>query len=92
MPERDPDNLPNLTDGVYAITSCYDTRYNCIAWAANDITTWWQPEDDYGTYWPAGVPKDNNIETYISAFETLGYLECRDGSLEEGWRKSLSSA
>jgi hypothetical protein len=83
----DPAKLPNLTDGAYSITSCYDTRYNCIAWAAGATTAWWQPENDYGTYWPDGAPTENIIESYVAAFGTLGYVECSDASLEEGWEK-----
>jgi hypothetical protein len=80
-------DLPNLTDGVYAITSCYDTRYNCIAWAANDTTAWWQPIQGDGIYWPGEAPTDDTIWAYAAAFATLGYAECSNASLEDGCEK-----
>jgi hypothetical protein len=79
----DPSDFPNLIDGVYVETSCYDTRYNCIAWAANDTTSWWQP----GWYWPNGAPSAETIWAYAAAFATRGYVECANPSHEDGWEK-----
>jgi hypothetical protein len=83
----DRDKLPNLIDGVYKITSCFDTRYNCIAWAADDTKAWWWPSSS-PDYWPIG---GNDIEptiwAFAEAFETLGYVECQDPSPEDGWEK-----
>ena len=84
----DPNDFLGLVDCAYAITRCYDTRYNCFAWAANSITAWWQPTIGKGIYWPPSVPLWNeSIWNYAAAFATLGYVECHDASLEEGWEK-----
>ena len=87
----EPSELPRLTQDNHAITSCYDTRYNCIAWAASDILRWWEPAS--GThhgrpnYWPADVPKEWNVAAYAAAFATLGYVDSGNGFLEPGWEK-----
>jgi len=83
----DPKIFPNLVDGVFVETSEYDTGYNCIAWAANDTTAWWQPAQGIGYYWPPGAPGGDSIWVYSAAFGTLGYEECQDAKLEEGWEK-----
>jgi hypothetical protein len=83
--------LPNLTDDNHAITSCYDTRYNCIAWAANDILNWWDPTSGshFGRehYWPPGAPKKWSVAAYAAAFATLGYEDSGNGFLEPGVEK-----
>ena len=74
----DPDNL-----------SDFNTEYNCIAWAASDTTQWWWPDDpDIGEgYWPEEVPREVTIPAFIAAFNTRGYEQCDDGSLEPGFEK-----
>lgn len=69
--------------------SSYDTKYNCIAWAASDTSRWWWPDDPaigYG-YWPSGVPREETIAAFIAAYQTLGYKECPDDSVERGFEK-----
>lgn len=72
-----------------------DNNYNCIAWAAEDVSEWWWPVGDVigsrGTpkpaYWPAGVPREKTIPAFIQAFETLGYTQCDNAQLETGFVK-----
>jgi len=66
--------------------SPYDPRYNCIAWAASDSTRWWWPQS-VDAYWPPGAIDDLSIPAFVSAFQTLGYVICKDGSLESGFEK-----
>jgi hypothetical protein len=74
--------------GTFQETSPYDTRYNCIAWAAGDTTAWWQSDErEDGAYWPTPDLEPCTIEVYAAAFSTLGYVECNDGTLEAGWEK-----
>jgi hypothetical protein len=83
-----PQELPNLTDQSCVITSPPDTVYNCIAWAAEDTNRWWWPFPLGGvSYWPKGIPRQETIDAFILAFGTLGFLPCRDGSLEKGVQK-----
>ncbi|MHB8772294.1 MAG: DUF7689 domain-containing protein [Syntrophales bacterium] len=68
--------FPNLDDSNHSETSPRSSRYNCIAWAAGDSSNFWWPE--YG-YWPPGAPSDLTLNSFIAAFQTLGYELC-DGS------------
>ena len=88
MPSWKLNDLPNLTPGTFQETSCYDADYNCIAWAANDTSAWWQSDDrEDGEYWPTEQWEPPTIEVYAAAFSTLGYIECKDAALEAGWEK-----
>jgi hypothetical protein len=76
--------LPNLGQ-AFALTSPQDDRYNCIAWAAGDVTRWWWPDDD--SYWPATVERVHSLDAFLAAFQTLGYQPCADASLQPGVEK-----
>jgi len=59
------------------------TRCNCIAWAAaKDDTWWWPPGGFNGYYWPPDVVKDATIESFVKAFESLGYQVCDSDNVE----------
>ncbi len=77
--------FPNLTDTSFRITSQKDRRYNCIAWAADNQNSWWEPSVD--GYWPMGVPRTYTLEAYIQAFLTVGYLPCSTPDLEAQYDK-----
>jgi hypothetical protein len=64
------------------ITSDATPAYNCIAWAAADQTKWWWPSGQY--HWPHGIRMSNRIASFISLFESLGYLVCNDPSFVAG--------
>jgi hypothetical protein len=67
--------------------------YNCIAFAAGDTAQWWEyltvPEPGY--YWPKEAIREDedngDIEALKRCFMALGYEECPDGVLEEGYIK-----
>ena len=70
----------------FEVTSNLDKLYNCIAWAANDMTKWWWPA--HTKYWPKDLPKVETVDNFISAFEQLGYKQCdMDLNLESGFEK-----
>lgn len=78
------DLFPNLTSGNHEVTSPRTVKYNCIAWAASNDQRWWQP----GSHWPIdSTREDAGIGNLISAFESLGYTVCDDGTLEDGFEK-----
>ena len=83
--------LPNLDSAEFAITSDPSRKYNCIAWTAGRDDRWWWPiplDQSFGSYyWPTEVPREVSIEAFSSAFEGLGYRECRNGEVEEGLEK-----
>ena len=70
-------------------TSLATPVYNCIAYAAGENTRpWWPypfPLRPY--YWPNGCPREETVDAFITAFKTLGYEVCADGSFERGKQK-----
>jgi len=79
-------------DNHFEITSRQDIKYNCIAWAAFYDDRWMWPPGGYTLdgvvfYWPEGIEKNEKIETFINAFESLGYSICEDSDYENGYRK-----
>lgn len=77
--------FPGLSSTAYEITSPSTFGYNCIAWAANDVTKIWWPG---AYYWPDGMPLDDTIETFVRTFcECLEYERCDSGELEVGYEK-----
>lgn len=36
--------FPGLRETEYTLTSPEDRGYNCIAWAAGDLSRWWWPD------------------------------------------------
>jgi hypothetical protein len=93
LPQFDPraeTNIPNLKRSGYKLTSPSLPWYNCIAWAAADEGRWWWPISGNAPgplYWPQGAPKQLTLDSFVKAFETLGYSLCADGSLEPGFEK-----
>lgn len=82
-------NLPNLKRHGYVVTSKRDSRYNCVAYAADDFTHKWDsgmmPLPGY--YWPSGAIRGQGIEALVSAFETIGYKICSGADLEDNYEK-----
>ena len=76
-------SFPNLTSGGYEITSDFSLDYNCIAWAAGDISRWWWPAGDH---WPTD-DTSATVASFCRAFATIGYEEADDDSLEPGCEK-----
>jgi hypothetical protein len=94
--ERDlelEEDCSGLKGSPYKITSPRDVRYNCIAYAAGDLTQFW---DDLGLagrgrvngyYWPPGAPSTDTLEGWIHVFEMHGYAVTEDRSLEAEYEK-----
>ena len=64
--------FPNIGKD-YVITSPQDDDYNCIAFAADDLTRCWWP---IYNYWPPNVPEREDLDSFIQCFSALGYLPC----------------
>lgn len=62
-------------------------EYNCIAFAANEDFRWWWPIPEDSYYWPENVPREENLEAFVKAFETLGYVACDNDNFENGFEK-----
>ena len=80
--------FPNLRNRDYSVTSPTDPAYNCIAWAASDsLRFWWPVRQNPFVYWPRGVARDETLEAFIHAFETLGFAVCDNTNVEERFEK-----
>ena len=77
-------SFPNATTEHFELSSPESVRYNCIAWAADDIKKPWWPDAD--GYWPI-QRREETLEAFMEAFSTLGYRACDNGDKEEGWDK-----
>lgn len=81
--------FPLLAASGYEVTSPAAPEYNCIAWAAEDTSRWWEPVPiplpSY--YWPPGVPPELTLASYVQAFESIGYGVCGDDTLVAGVEK-----
>ncbi len=81
------DCFPDLTQSGYGVTSPATPRYNCIAWAAGDTRKWWWPDPSPFAYWPANIPRENTLQRFVEAFQTLGYEPCDSSELEANVEK-----
>lgn len=86
-PENIEKIFPNLLIQGYSITSTATPEYNCIAWAADDDEVWWWPDSMNTAYWPPQIQREETIEAFIQAYETLGYVQCGTPDYEEGFEK-----
>ena len=79
--------FPKLASTPHRMTSLYDPRYNCIAWAAGDTRRWWEPDEDEDCYWLSDAPREYSLNSYINAFESIGFTRCDSFDLEPGFEK-----
>ncbi|MBM4056257.1 MAG: hypothetical protein FJ264_16630 [Planctomycetes bacterium] len=79
--------FPNLRISGYSITSPATPEYNCIAWAAGETESWWEPDPLSLYYWPSNIPRRYTAEAYIKAYEKIGYSVCNNPADEEGFEK-----
>jgi len=87
MNEQLPSLFPGLRRTPFRITSSADHKYNCIAWAANDMNHWWWPAGTTpDVVWPGSV-RDVTLIAFTTAFSTIGYIASADESLEPGFEK-----
>jgi len=81
----------NLNDGEFEITSPFDPKYNCIAHAANDNEKWWWAVDSANAgndvFWFNNIPHQPKLESFVLAFQKLGYQPCKNAELENGFEK-----
>lgn len=88
MSERDIESIfPNLPLCGYSITSPATPEYNCIAWAAADTESWWEPDPYNLSFWPTGVPRAYTLEAYVKAYNTRGYVVCDNFNREDDFEK-----
>lgn len=79
--------FPHLATQGYRWTSPKTPVYNCIAWAADDNTRWWEPDPGLMFYWPPAVQRKYTVTAYVAAYRTLGYVKCLSSEAEAGYEK-----
>jgi hypothetical protein len=80
--------FPGLRGKDWQITSPAATRYNCVAWAAEDTARWWWPGDPQkGYHWPEEAERVETLAAFVAAYATLGYEPCAAVDLEPGSQK-----
>lgn len=79
--------FPNLQISGYSITSPATPEYNCIAWAASEAESWWEPDPLGLYYWPSNTPRQYTVEAYIKAYEKIGYTVCDNPAYEKNFEK-----
>ena len=85
---NDP-RFPHSVSHPFTKTSEIDWTYNCIAWAYGSTTNWFWPKNTGMPtwFWPPNIPTEENIESFVKLFESIGYSLCENGKLEEGFQK-----
>ena len=92
LPERLPleleQQMPFLLSEGYVVKSIATRGYNCIAFAADDPSMFYWPDDgdNPDVYWPISR-KDVSLDCFVEMFAYFGYEKCDDGSLETGYEK-----
>lgn len=81
-------------DPGFSITSPEDADYNCIAWANGRKDCWMWPDEqtDGVSTWPQGATDDMSVQTFVSAFRSLGYDVCQDDTCEADKEKIALNA
>jgi hypothetical protein len=72
---------------TYQLTSPDTIDYNCAAWAAEDSENLWWPDAQNIHYWPPGVKREETLEAFQTAYQTLGYEVTQNDNLEKGFQK-----
>jgi hypothetical protein len=80
-------SFPLLQSTGYAQTSLPSFDYNCIAWAVEIDTYRIDPGIAPKTKWPSGLPRNLDINTFMTLFGTYGYRSCISGDIENGFQK-----
>ncbi|MBO0348053.1 hypothetical protein J0895_02830 [Phormidium pseudopriestleyi FRX01] len=80
-------DYPNLLQSGYRLTSPDTIDYNCMAWALEDKSKWWWPDEMEQQYWPPNIKREESLKAFIQVFESLGYKVCETASLEVGFQK-----
>jgi hypothetical protein len=72
-----------------SVTSPSTMKYNCFAWAAGESKNgeWWGPDLMYEGYWPSTVRREETLQAYIAAYETVDYEVCDSEYFEKGFEK-----
>jgi hypothetical protein len=87
LPPNREQAFPLLAQQGYQVKSEATWDYNCIAFAADIQNDWWWPDEHGEGFWPDGIDRKVTMAAFVGAFETLGYIRCEGGEVEEGYEK-----
>jgi len=79
--------FPNSFFDPFLVTSTETPEYNCIAWAYEDMTRWYWPDPSNIYFWPDGIPREVNLNSFMQLFSSIRYEICENGEPEEGFCK-----
>ena len=79
--------FPESKNDPFLKTSPQSRSYNCIAWAYGDNTRWYWPDPYNIYYWHPELPREENLDNFISLFKIKGYELCNSGTFEKGYIK-----
>ncbi len=74
------DQFPKSSSEPFIVSSPFDPKYDCIAWAYGDNSRCFWPEDNY--YWPKDIPRESTIKAFVQLFSRIGYEVCNNGEIE----------
>ena len=77
--------FPRLSGEKFEIVAQPSNRYNCIAYAAGDTNAWWSHREN--RYWPDHATRSDSIESLKKVFAVLGFQQCQDSHVEDGYQK-----
>lgn len=81
------ESFPGLRNTDFTQTSPIDVSYNCIAWAAGDLSRFWRPDPYNQCYWSIDASRSEALEAFVVAYTSIGY-ECTDSyQFESGVEK-----
>ena len=78
-------SFPNLRSEEFTVVEPPSEQYNCIAYAAGDTSQWWAHIP--GSYWPPHATRSASVASLREAFAGLGYEQCDDSRVEDGYQK-----
>ena len=83
--------FPNICCNYEVLGNNVNTllAYNCVAFAADDITKhYWPSAPGLGNYWPPNIKRVEDIQSFIALFASLNYIPCNLNELyEDGFEK-----
>ena len=78
---------PNATEKNWRLTSEPTDEYNCFAHALYDTKHWIWPDPDGKYSWPVDWGREDSVECIVNFLLSVGYGDCSDHLLEQGWLK-----
>lgn len=86
LPPRRENKWPFLLSEGYSVESVETWDYNCIAYAVDIQDQWWWPDANGDADWPI-KRREETLDCFVEAFETMGYRKCRSAYPKRGFEK-----